>query len=140
MKYQIIKNGQDDYTLKYKDKEINFHSDVETVTELQDVYELGKERLVLELAEKGKTIGELVKVIHKDGKTYYDHSNKDMMIEIYTQKEMSRIFQKAIKKMLGIELVELIKEIGITEKAESEQLSKELGEVLLGRFQNKGQK
>ena len=140
MKYQIIKNGQDDYTLKYKDKEINFHSDVETVTELQDVYELGKERLVLELAEKGKTIGEFVKVIHKDGKTYYDHSNKDMMIEIYTQKEMSRIFQKAIKKMLGIELVELIKEIGITEKAESEQLSKELGEVLLGRFQNKGQK
>lgn len=140
MKYEIIKNGQDDYTLKYKDKEINFHSDVEAVTELQDVYALAKERMVLELAEKGKTIGELIKVIHKDGKTYYDHSNKDLMIEVYTEKEMSRIFSKSVKKMLGMELVELLNEIGITEKSENEQLSKELGEVLVGRFQNKGQK
>ena len=61
MKYEIIKNGQDDYTLKYKDKEIKFHSDVELVTKLQSVNEYAKEEMVLSLAERNKTINDLIK-------------------------------------------------------------------------------
>ena len=36
-KYEFIKNGLDDYTLKYKDKEIQFCSKVEFIKELQEV-------------------------------------------------------------------------------------------------------
>ena len=61
MKYQLIKNGEDDYSLKYKDKEIKFHSDVELVTKLQNINEIAKEEMAISLAERGKTINDLVK-------------------------------------------------------------------------------
>jgi len=134
-KYQIIKNGQDDYTLKYKDKEIKFHSDVETVTELQRVNEIGKQRMIIDLAKQGVTINELVKEIKKDGKTYYDNSNRDEMIKVYATRVAEELFNKAIKKMLGMELTELVKELEIETQEEVDKLSTELGEVMVGRFQ-----
>ena len=118
MKYQIIKNGTDDYTLKYKDKEIKFHSDVETVTELQRVNEIGKQRMIIDLAKQGVTINELVKEVKKDGKTYYDNSNKDEMIKVYATRVAEELFNKAVKKMLGMELTELVKELNIETQEE----------------------
>ena len=135
MKYQIIKNGTDDYTLKYKDKEIKFHSDVETVTELQRVNEIGKQRMIIDLAKQGVTINELVKEVKKDGKTYYDNSNKDEMIKVYATRVAEELFNKAVKKMLGMELTELVKELNIETQEEVDKLSTELGEVMVGRFQ-----
>ena len=44
-KYEFIKNGVDDYTLKYKDKEINFNSNVNIVNNLQD--SLSKARMIM---------------------------------------------------------------------------------------------
>ena len=134
MKYKITKNGIDDYTLEYKDKKINFKSDVEIMTELQAVNEIAKQRMIIDLAKQGITMNELVKEVKKDGKTYFDNSNKDEMIKTYTKIIANELFNKAVEKMLGMSLSKLSFEIGIETKEEAEKLSGELGEILVGRF------
>lgn len=133
-KYHITKNGIDDYTIEYKDKKINFKSNVEIITELQAVNERAKQKMILDLAKQGITINELVKEIKKDGKTYYDNSNKDEMLNTYTKIESNILFNNAIKNMLGITLTELALEIGLETDEEADKLSRELGEILVGRF------
>ena len=76
-KYEFIKNGVDDYTLKYKDKEINFNSNVNIQKDLQDVPERARKKMILDLAKEGISIKDLSKEIKENGKTYYDNSNKD---------------------------------------------------------------
>ena len=134
MKYKITKNGIDDYTLEYKDKKINFKSDVEIMTELQAVNEIAKQRMIIDLAKQGITLNELVKEVKKDGKTYFDNSNKDEMVKTYTKIIANELFNKAVEKMLGMSLSKLSVEIGIESKEEAEKLSSELGEILVGRF------
>jgi hypothetical protein len=135
MKYKITKNGIDDYTLEYKDKKINFKSDVEIMTELQAVNEIAKQRMIIDLAKQGITLNELVKEVKKDGKTYFDNSNKDEMVKTYTKIIANELFNKAVEKMLGMSLSKLSAEIGIETKEEAEKLSSNLGEILVGRFQ-----
>ena len=136
-KYNIIKNGQDDYTLEYKDKKINFKSNVEIVTELQAVNEIAKQKMIIDLAKQGLTVNDLVKEVKKDGKTYFDNSNRDEMIKAYTKIEANRLFSEAIEKMLGVSLSQLALEIGLETSEEAEKLSTELGEIMIGRFQSK---
>lgn len=136
-KYRIIRNGQDDYSLEYKDKKIDFKSNVDIVTELQAVNEIAKQKMILDLAKQGITINELVKEVKKDGKTYYDNSNRDEMIKTYTRVEANRLFSKAIEKMLGMSITQLTLDIGLETEGEAEKLSTELGEIMIGRFQNK---
>lgn len=140
MKYEIIKNGIDDYTLKYKDKEIKFNSNVDLVTEMQEVNEKARENLIFDLASRNMTVNDLVKKQIIDGKTYYDNSNKEELEKIYIEKETGKVFMKAIKKMLGIEFTELALDIGLITDEEMKKFGEEMGEILVGRFQNKGQK
>ena len=140
MKYEIIKNGIDDYTLKYKDKEIKFNSNVDLVTEMQEVNEKARENLIFDLASRNMTVNDLVKKQIIDGKTYYDNSNKEELEKIYIKKETGKVFMKAIKKMLGIEFTELALDIGLITDEEMKEFGEEMGEILVGRFQNKGQK
>jgi hypothetical protein len=140
MKYEIIKNGIDDYTLKYKEKEIKFNSNVDLVTEMQEVNEKARENLIFDLASRNMTINDLVKKQIIDGKTYYDNSNKEELEKIYIEKETSKVFMKTIKKMLGMDFTELALDIGLSEENEMKKFGEEMGEILIGRFQNKGQK
>lgn len=139
-KYQIIKNGQDDYVLKYKDQEIKFNSNVDIVTELQRAEELGKQKMIIDLARQGITVNELVKEVKKDGKTYFDNSNKDEMMKSYINIERGNLFNKAIEKMVGKSLLDLSMEIGIETEEEANKLSLELGEILVGRFRGQQDK
>lgn len=139
MKYQLIKNGEDDYSLKYKDKEIKFHSDVELVTKLQSINEIAKEEMVLSLAERGKTINDLVKKQTVDGKTQYDNSNVNMLLNTYVGRVGTQLYQESINKMCGKTIDELVEEIGLTNENEQKQLAEDLGKIMVGRFQGKGQ-
>lgn len=139
-KYQIIKNGQDDYVLKYKDQEIKFNSNVDIVTELQRAEEIGKQKMIIDLAKQGITVNELVKEVKKDGKTYFDNSNKDEMMKSYINIERGNLFNKAIEKMVGKSLLDLSMEIGIETEEEANKLSLELGEILVGRFRGQQDK
>lgn len=138
MKYEIIKNGQDDYTLKYKDKEIKFHSSVEIVSRLQEVNEIAKQQMVLELTKAGLTPNDLVKKKIIDGKTYYDNSAKEEYLSACVNKTSVRLLDEASKKMLGMTINELVNDIGNMSTEETNELTRKIGEIAIGRFQDKG--
>lgn len=134
MKYEFIKNGADDYTLKYKDKEIKFNSTVNIVTRLQQSIEKGKSDLIFELAKRGMTVKELSKEIKKDGKTYIDNSNYEILEKQYIEKAQSEVFMDIIEELFNKKFTDLVFEIGITDEKEMQQFGTDLGNILTGSF------
>lgn len=133
-KYEILKNGLDDYVLKYKDKEIKFNSVVKIVDKMQEVNKNARMKMILDLSKQGMTVKDLIIEEKKDGKTYYNNSNKEELEQAYIQEETSKVFQGAIKEMLGMELMELLQEIGLENEEEIKEFSTELGKIMVGNF------
>ena len=133
MKYEFIKNAEDDYTLKYKDKEINFKSTVDIATRLQDAIEQGKNKLIFDLAKQGLTVKALEVETKKDGKTYVDNSNFETLEENYINKARTDIFLDIIEELFGKKFTDLILEIGLNEQ-EAEKFGSDLGNILIGNF------
>ena len=137
MKYEFIKNGIDDYTLKYKDKSINFHSTVDIATRLQDAIEKGKNKLIFDLAKEGMTIKDLQKEYKKDGKTYTDNSNYETLEQNYINKAQTDTFMQIIEELFRIKFLDLILEIGLSTEDEMQKFGNELGNILNGNFPSK---
>ena len=131
MKYKIIKEGLDNYILKYKDQEIRFKSSVDIVSKLQETTKKARMNLVMDLAKEGKTIKDLIVETEKDGKIIQDHSNKDFIEEGYLQQAQTETFNEVIKEMLGVSLEELVMDMGLNEK-EVEEFGVKLGECIVG--------
>ena len=131
MKYKIIKEGLDNYILKYKDQEIRFKSSVDIVSKLQETTKKARMNLVMDLAKEGKTIKDLIVETEKDGKIIQDHSNKDFIEEGYLQQAQTETFNEVIKEMLGVSLEELVMDMGLNEK-EVEEFGIELGKCIVG--------
>ena|GEM_PF-5035396 len=131
MKYKIIKNGMDDYTLTYREEKIHFKSKVGIVEELQNVNKKARMEMVDDLAKKGKTVKSLIVETHVDGKTIQDHSNKDFIEQGYIEEEQAKVFTKSVEEMLGVSYETLIKEIGLTTEEEVEEFAAKLGECLV---------
>ena len=131
MKYEIIKDGLDNYILKYKGKEIPFKSTVDIVSRLQDTTKKARMNLVMDLAKEGKTIKDLIVETEVNGKVIQDHSNKDFIEEGYLQQTQTEVFNEVIKDMLGMSLEELVIDMGLNEK-EVEEFGVKLGECIVG--------
>lgn len=132
-KYEIVKNGIDDYSLKYKDKELKMHSSVGITTEMQKANKNARVKLIMDLASQGISVKELTKEIKKDGKTYSDNSNKAELEKVYLEEEYSLVFDKALKEIIGMTFEELVSDIGIETQEEAETLSTDIGYVLTGK-------
>ena len=132
-KYEIIKNGVDDYTLKYKDKEIKFNSSVGIAEKLQSATKTGRVNMYIELSKQGITSDQLSTEEKKDGKTYVNDSNKKEIEKIFIQEAQAQIFLEAIEEMLNIKYEELIKEIGFNTQEEVEEFSTEIGKIMVGQ-------
>lgn len=133
-KYEFIKNGVDDYTLKYKDKEINFNSNVDIVTRLQDSIAKARKKMIMDLAKDGISIKDLVIEKKENGKTYYDNTNKEELERAYIEEVQGEEFNKIIEETLNIKLVDLYMQIGIRTENENEEFIKEFGEILTGNY------
>lgn len=133
-KYEFIKNGVDDYTLKYKDKEINFNSNVNIQKDLQDVPERARKKMILDLAKEGISIKDLSKEIKENGKTYYDNSNKDELEKVYIEEEQAKTFLNIIENLFGMDYIELLKELEIENEEDVSSFATELGYILSGQF------
>ena len=131
MKYEIIKEGLDDYILKYKDKKIRFKSTVNIVNRLQETTKKARMQMVMDLAKEGKTIKDLIIETEVNGKTIQDHSNKDFIEEGYIQQVQAEAFNNIIKEMLGMSLEELVIDIGLNEK-EIEKFGEDIGKCIVG--------
>lgn len=137
MKYEFVKNGADDYLLKYKDKEIKFNSNVDIVTRMQEANKTARIRMIQELGKAGMTIKELTKEIKENGKTYYDNSNKEELEKTYINEENTKVFLSVVKELFGMEIMDLLKDIGLTDEKEIQEFSITLGKVLTGQFPSK---
>lgn len=134
-KYEFIKNGVDDYTLKYKEKEINFKSNVSIVSELQESIARARMNMIKDLAKEGMTIKDLVIERKENGKTFYDNTNKEELEKAYLEKEQSKVFMDIIEKLFGMKLTDLFLDIGFETEQESAEFSEEFGKILVGQFQ-----
>ena len=132
MKYEIIKNGTDDYTLKYKDKEIKFYADIDLKRKLEEAPKTSKLKMLKDIAKEGISLKDFTIEQKKDGKTYYDNTNRNELENEYYQNELLDIINASCKERFNMNLTELIIDIGITDQKEQEKFSKELGAVLTG--------
>ena len=132
-KYEIKKTGLDTYTLKYKDKEITFKSDVDTTRKIQSAYPRSQKRMIRELSEDGLTIDDLIKTEIKNGKKYEDHSNEKYLANVYFEEMMSEIFDKLCEEKLGLNSSQLILEMGLDED-EQAKFAEELGGAFVGKL------
>ena len=131
-KYEFIKNGLDDYTLKYKDKEIQFCSKVEFIKELQEVQKNARLKMISDLAKEGMSVQDLIIKKTEGAKTIEDHSNKDYVEQGYIQQEQVRVIDNICKKLFNMDASTLILDLGFTEEKEVEAFYKEFGDILAG--------
>lgn len=131
-KYEFIKNGIDDYTLKYKDKEIQFCSKVEFIKDLQEVQKNARLKMISDLAKEGMSVQDLIIKKTEGSKTIEDHSNKDYVEQGYIQQEQVRVIDNICKKMFNMDASTLILEIGFIDEKEVEEFYKEFGDILAG--------
>ena len=131
-KYESIKKGLDDYTLKYTDKEINFCSKVEFIKDLQEVQKNARLKMISDLAKQGMSVQDLIIKKTEGAKTIEDHSNKDYVEQGYIQQEQVKVIDNICKKMFNMDASTLILELGFTEEKEVEDFYTEFGDILAG--------
>ena len=131
-KYEIIKNGTDDYTLKYKDKEFNFKTELKIMSKMQSANKIARTKMVMDLSKQGLSIKDLVITKKENGKTYLDNSNKDEIEKAYIDDETANVFSEICEEKFGMDLTSLILDIDLDEK-EIEEFSVELVQALTGK-------
>lgn len=133
-KYQIVKNGVDDYILKYKNIELPFHTDLSMKKKMQGVYKTAKIKMLKDLASEGMSLKQFTIEEKKDGKTYMDNTNKAELEQAYINEEMAEAFNQICISQFEMDLSDLITDIGLVEEKEIEEFSKELAMALNGNF------
>ena len=134
--YEIIKNGVDDYSLKYKDKEFKFHADINLKKKMQGVYKTAKIKMLMDLASEGMSLKQFTIEEKKNGKTYSDNTNKAELEQAYIDNEMAEVFNQICIDNFGMDLSDLIMDIGLEDK-QIEDFSKDLAMALNGNFPSK---
>ena len=132
-KYEIIKKGLDDYNLKYKDNEIEFKTDINVMSKMQSANKQARIKLLKELSKEGISLKDFTIEQKKDGKTYYDNTNKIELEKAYIEEETANIFSDICKDKFGLSLIELIQDIGLETEEEITEFSMELAEALTGK-------
>lgn len=132
MKYEIIKNGTDDYTLKYKDKEFNFKTELKIMAKMQSANKVARTKMVMDLSKQGLSLKDLVIEKKENGKKYLDNTNKAELEKAYIDDETANVFSDICEAKFGMDLTTLILDIGLEEK-EMEKFATELVQALTGK-------
>ncbi len=130
-KYELIKTSKDHYTLKYKDQEVSFVSDVGGISKLQEAYEVAERKMIFDLSKEGLTIDSL-KVTKKEGsKTYVDESNVLALKESYNNIAIRERLDEICQEKIGKSFTDLALDIGL-EEADVEKFNLEFMAALTG--------
>lgn len=132
MKYEIIKKGTDDYTLKYKDKEFNFKTDLKIMSKMQGANKAARTKLVMDLTKQGISMKDLTITKKENGKTYLDNSNKAELEKAYIDDETANVFSEICEEKFGMDLTTLIMDIDLNEE-EMEKFATDLVQALTGK-------
>ena len=133
MKYEFIKNGIDDWSLKYKDKEIKFHSTVGIAEKLQDIPRIARRKMLKDLAKDGMTIDDLIITSEVGSQTIENRANLDSYEKTYIDEANTEIFQEVCKELFNMSYEELVMDIGIDTNSEARKLGEDIGSVIRGQ-------
>lgn len=137
MKYEFIKVNDDTYKLKYKDKEFEIIRDVDIITKMQNVPNIARRRMLIDLAERQKGIGDLTIVrTTDDGKTIYDNRSAIEMEKTYVNEVQVEMLDNASKKYFGNTLVGVGLDMGLEKEEEAIEFAKVFVSVLTGKYNN----
>lgn len=132
MKYQFIKVDEDTTKLKYKDKEFEIKRNVKLVSEIQALVMKARVKMIQDFAKQGISVKDLTIETKKDGKTYYDNSNKAELEKIYQEEITLEYFNNKYQELFGMDMVELLQDIGLDTEEEVSKFSEELVQHLNG--------
>jgi len=136
-KYEFIKVNEDTYKLKYKDKEFEIVRDVDIITKMQNVPNIARRRMLIDLAERQKGIGDLTIVrTTDDGKTIYDNRSAIEMEKTYINEIQVEMLDNASKKYFGNTLVGVGLDMGLEKEEEAIEFAKVFVSVLTGKYNN----
>jgi hypothetical protein len=134
MKYEFIKITDDVNKLKYKDKEFEFKTNVKLISEMQGLVAEARIQMIQDFAKKGQSIKDLTIEVKKDGKTYYDNTNKVELEKIYQEKITLEFFNKKCEEIFGMDIAGLMQDIGLTTEEEGSKFSNDLISYLSGNI------
>ena len=133
-KYEIIKNSKDNYTLKYKDRSIDFKTDVALISEMQGINKKARINMIKDLSKEGISMKSLSVEEKKDGKTYIDNTNKEELENAYLEEAMTKFFDDICKRYFNMGLAELLVDMDLTEDTKQvEQFTTEFISALTGQ-------
>ena len=132
MKYQFIKVDEDTTKLKYKDKEFEIKRDVKLVSEIQALVMKARVKMIQDFAKQGLSVKDLTIETKKDGKTYYDNSNKAELEKIYQEEVTLEYFNNKYQELFGMDMTGIIQDIGLEKEDEVSKFSEELVQCLNG--------
>ena len=133
MKYKFTCEN-DDITLKYKDKEFTFKRDVKLISQLQGLVMEARQRMIEDYAEKGKSIKSLTIETKKDGKTYYDNSNKNELEKIYQEKITLEFYNNKCTELFNMDLPTLMQDMGLATEEEGSKFANDFLTYLSGNI------
>ena len=133
MKYKF--NIEDDIvSLKYKDKEFTFKTNVKLISEMQGLVMNARIRMIQDISKNGQSIKDLTKETKKDGKTYYDNSNKIELEKIYQEKVTHEFFNNKCEEKFNMDIATLMQDIGLTTEDEGNKFSNDFISYLSGNI------
>lgn len=137
MKFQFIKVDEDTTKLKYKDKEFEFTRNVKLVSEIQALVMKARVKMIQDFAKEGQSIKDLTIETKKDGKTYYDNSNKAELEKIYQEQITLEYFNNKCEELFGMNLIDLMADIGLETEDEGAKFTTEFVNYLSGNIPRK---
>ena len=131
MKYTFTAD-EDVITLSYKDKTFNFKRNIKLISEMQGLVLEARKKMIMDFSKEGQSIKDLVKETKKDGKTYYDNSNKVELEKIYQEQVTLEYFNNKCLEIFNMDLASLMNDIGLETEEEGNKFSTDFMNYLSG--------
>lgn len=136
MKYTFSAE-EDVVSLKYKDKEFTFKTNVKLISEMQGLVMEARKRMIQEFAKTGQSIKDLTIETKENGKTYYDNTNKVELEKIYQEELTIEFFNNKCEELFGMDLAGLMLDIGLETEDEGSKFSNDLISYMSGNIPSK---
>jgi hypothetical protein len=133
-KYEFYKIDENTIGFKYKDKDFSFMVNVKLQKELQSLIAESRIKLLKDLSSRGESINDYVIVSKKDGKTYYDNSNKAELEKYYQEKATLEYFDNFCTLNFGMDMTSLMEDIGLTTEEEGSEFAKDISAAITGKI------
>jgi hypothetical protein len=133
MKYKFSVD-EDIVKLTYKDKEFTFKTNVKLISEMQGLVMKARKKMIQDFAKEGVSIKDLTIETKKDGKTYFDNTNKLELEKTYQEELTIEFFNDKCMEFFNMDLATLMTDIGLETEDEGTKFSTDLISYMSGNI------